>query len=280
MEGLRTALPPGRTRTRCLPGCGGVQVPGRGRSGLRLRAVPCKGGAVSAFVSGRRQGTRFNKTGSGGGLRSLPAPAHAGMPPIRHPGRLRRRMPDSAASGGRPLRFSDPLPGHHAARRRVQGTIPDICDGRYIQGRFGGAPGSGHAVRRVICPGMVPWPHGRGSGGEGRGRRARLALPGISWPSRTKDALWGRQGAGGAREAMGAMAFSMIFMVGLGAHPDPAMQFVEFATPAFITHCPHGRGSGGRQHPDPVRMRNAIPGRPFRPRDLDRNRHTYYPVAR
>ena len=35
------------------------------------------------------------------------------------------------------------------------------------------------------------------------------------------------------RSAMAVMAFSILFMVGLGVYPDPVISFVEFATPAF-----------------------------------------------
>ena len=36
------------------------------------------------------------------------------------------------------------------------------------------------------------------------------------------------------RGVIAVMVFSIIFMVGLGVYPDPVIQFVEFATPAFI----------------------------------------------
>ena len=35
------------------------------------------------------------------------------------------------------------------------------------------------------------------------------------------------------RSVMAVMAFSILFMVGLGVYPDPVISFVEFATPAF-----------------------------------------------
>lgn len=36
------------------------------------------------------------------------------------------------------------------------------------------------------------------------------------------------------RAVLGVMIFSILFMVGLGVYPDPAIQFVEMATPTFV----------------------------------------------
>jgi NADH-quinone oxidoreductase subunit N len=44
----------------------------------------------------------------------------------------------------------------------------------------------------------------------------------------------GEKRVGEPRGVIAIMVFSIIFMVGLGVYPDPVIQFVETATPAFM----------------------------------------------